>query len=89
MGLEHLEIVIGTDVDTPPKPTKSLLEDFAQKYPNISFDRRAIDKEINADISVSLDDGVSVKFHARPLYEICTYEKTTGAVEEIPADYFD
>ena len=88
-GLEHLEMVIGTESDVPPKSTKLLLESFAQMYPTVAFDRKAIDKEINADISLSLSNGSSVKFHARPIYEICAYETDNGLVEVVPDGYFD
>lgn len=54
----------------------------------MAFDERAINKDINADVSVSIRDGVSVKYHARPLYEVCAYEKAHGMRVAVPQDYF-
>ena len=54
----------------------------------MAFDERAINKDINADVSVSISDGVSVKYHARPLYEVCAYEKAHGMRVAVPQDYF-
>ena len=33
-----------------------------------------IDKHVNADVTVSLESGHVVKFHARPLYEVIAFE---------------
>ena len=55
---------------------------------DVVFDRRAIHKKINADISVLLREGLSVKYHARPLYEVCRYEVNSGLREAVPEDYF-
>lgn len=54
----------------------------------VEFDCRAIKKEINADVSVSIREGVSVKYHARPLHEVCRYELQSGQVVPVPEAYF-
>ena len=55
---------------------------------DVQFDEKAIDKEANADVSISLLQGMSVKFHARPVYEVIAEEVQEGHVEPIPEDYF-
>jgi len=60
----------------------------------LTFDERALTKEINADVSVdlgmSLPSGgrISVKFHQRPLAEVVAYEVSTGQVAPVPEGYF-
>lgn len=39
-------------------------------------------------MSISLLKGMSIKFHARPVYEVIAEELKAGQVEAIPADYF-
>lgn len=87
-GLEHMEVVIGS-CESEMLNSRPMLEDFVRSHPTISFDFKAIDKEINADVSLELGDGTAVKFHARPLYEVIAYEISHGAVEPVPATYFD
>lgn len=60
-GWEHVEFVI--DVD---------FESFISKYPLLEFDRSAIDKPINADISRNYD-GCAVKFHRHNLEYVIKY----------------
>lgn len=50
-GFEHIEFVIGED----PK-------NFIKRYPEISFDKKGLDKKINADLRINFGD-CSVKFH--------------------------
>jgi hypothetical protein len=88
VGLEHIEVVIGTESDSFLDST-TLLTQYQQQHPQIKFDTKAFDKDINADISVDLGEDLgSIKFHARSLLEVCLYEKSHGKVEEVPADYF-
>ena len=68
--------------------TKALLEEFMLKYPHILFDRKAIDKEVNADVSINIDDLYSVKFHATPLQDVIAFEISHGLVVPVPLDYF-
>lgn len=89
VGFEHIEVVIGTEDDSF-LDSKKLLSQYQQQYPHINFDTKAFDKEINADISIDLGaDLGSIKFHARPLLDVCMYEKNHGMVEAVPLDYFD
>ena len=89
VGLEHIEVVIGTESDSF-LDSKLLLSQYQQQHPQIAFDTKAFDKEINADISVDLGaDLGSIKFHARPLLDVCMYEMNHGMVEAVPVGYFD
>ena len=56
---------------------------------DINFDEKAINKEVNADVSITLREGMSVKFHSRPVYEVISEELHTGKVIAIPDSYFD
>ena len=86
-GLEHCEVVIAGP--STPKNTQSALLEFASQHnAAIDFDKRAIEKEINADISVKLPSGTSVKFHCCPLYEVIKFEINEGTVKLIPDDYW-
>ena len=86
-GLEHVEVTIGGLEDG--FHSKDKLKEFMSLYPQIAFDLKAIDKPINADISLTLDDIGSMKFHVRSLLDVCTYEKTQGITTGVPPDYFD
>lgn len=86
-GLEHLEVVVGKNGDLP-FDNKLVLEEWASSYPSVSFDRKAIDKHINADICLDLGDGVNIKFHICPLYEVVEIEKKSGSAVSVPSDYF-
>ena len=85
-GWEHIEIVIG-DQHMGCLNNKSILETFMSKYSEIEFDTRAIDKEINADVSIEIGQ-YSCKFHCRPLYEVCEFERKHGHDVPVPSDYF-
>lgn len=85
-GLEHAEFVIGNINDDPHD--NRLLQEMIKEYPDIKFDTRAIDKDINADISLKIDDTTSIKFHVRPINEIVEYEKKHNIVIPVPANYF-
>ena len=86
-GLEHIEIVIGDEASSPID-CKLYLTNFMTNYPEVQFDVNAIDKHINADISIKLQNNISVKFHMCPLLEVCEYEKRNGLVENVPEDYY-
>lgn len=89
-GLEHIEVVVGTD-PAEMHNSKELLELFVGRhFPQLvaSLDRKAIDKPLNADVSITLDS-CSIKFHARPLYEVCRYEIDSCESVAVPAGYFD
>ena len=102
-GLEHCEIVVGKASDgvTGNKLLKEFMDKHAASF---KFDTRALNKSINADIAIFFDidedfslhrrakttkkTRVSVKFHQRPLYEVCTYEKKHDCIEPVPEGYF-
>lgn len=87
-GLEHVEVVIG-DIEDGFHNSKEKLLKFIETYPNILFDMKAIDKAINADISLVLADSGSMKFHVRSLFDVCTYELSQGITTGVPPNYFD
>ncbi len=62
-GFEHIEVVI-TESFT------SLIE----RYPHLSFNTKALTKEINPDIELELK-GCAIKFHHQTLEEIIEFEK--------------
>ena len=88
-GLEHIEAVIG-DSSSSPHNSKAALELFIARYttPQVAFDTRAMDKEMNADVSLVVDASSSIKFHLCPLALVCKQEKSHGLVEPVPSDYF-
>ena len=88
-GLEHAEVVIGSESQGCFNSKQYLDEFVAQCPPGLDFDFKAADKELNADVSLDLGDNISVKFHTRPLYEVCRFEIEHGCVEPIPVDYYD
>ena len=87
-GFEHAEFVIGPSMGVPTEipeeylgTEKPVLEQFIQKYPELTFDTRAIDKELNADVSKSYtriingkETKMSAKLHLRPLYTVVAFE---------------
>jgi predicted metalloenzyme YecM len=85
-GLEHAEFVIGEANDDPSD--NRLLKQMIETYSSIKFDTRAINKDINADISLQVDD-TSIKFHVRPIYEIVEIERKNNLVVKVPDGYFD
>ncbi len=86
-GLEHCEVVIGSPEDTP-EHNRAKLEAFMLNHPGVSWDLKAIDKDLNADVAVDLPNSNSVKFHLRPLYEVIEYEIKGGSVVPVPEGYF-
>lgn len=87
-GFEHIEIVVDRDNQHGFTDSKAYLEQVAAKYPHIEFDRKAIDKDVNADLNVVTTGGNSIKLHARPIYEVCAFELNSGHHVPVPADYF-
>lgn len=90
-GLEHVEFVIGDDENDNGGTVKSIeeqklvLEDFMNKYPAIEWNTKAIDKPVNADVSLQVELGedfgvCSIKFHLLPLSKVveCEKEGTAG-----------
>ncbi len=88
-GFEHIEVVIDPENQHGFTNSQSFLNDFASRYPSVQFDTKAINKDVNADLSVTTPAGNSVKFHARPIYEVCAYELSSGHHEAVPAGYFE
>lgn len=86
-GLEHIEVAIGGIADGFHGSKKELLR-FAAMYPQIEFDLKAIEKVINADISLSLGALGHIKFHMRSLQDVCNYELSSGMVEKVHPEYF-
>lgn len=86
-GLEHIEITIGSQEDGFLHTKEKLLQ-FVAQYPSIDFDLKAIDKTINADVSVSLGTTGSIKFHVRSLKDVCTYETAGVFGSKLSPDYF-
>ena len=86
-GLEHIEVVIGNDEDSFLDSKEKLLK-FTEQYPQIEFDLKAIDKEVNADVSFTLEGIGSIKFHVKSLRDVCNYELSGGLVEKVSPDYF-
>jgi hypothetical protein len=87
-GLEHIELVIGHS-DSSAFDSRQSLEEFALRHPAVELDLRAIDKHINADISLSLPgEEFSVKFHLCSLERVVEIEKNTNSVVPVPDDFF-
>lgn len=103
-GLEHAEVVIGKGIsaafnsrellenfvksrNNSAASTSSNSDDDSTLKP-IQFDFKAIDKPFNADVCVDLGDGINVKFHAAPLYDVCAHEVEGGMYDPVPANYF-
>ena len=96
-GLEHAEIVVGDLADGVEGNARLLafMEECVQDGTITLTDwkLRALNKEVNADIShaFKLQGGRkgTIKFHARPLYEVVAWEKEHNAVVAVPPGYFD
>jgi len=79
-GLEHVEFVLPTDLESI-KPVNDethrfQLQRWMEKHPNLDWSTKAMDKSINPDISLKLDSVGSVKFHLVPLAQVIEYEKS-------------
>lgn len=91
-GFEHIEMVISSNPSTAsPYHSKEQLEEFILQYQTseVVFDLRAIEKEINADVSLQIDKDTSVKFHVCPLSQVVELEKSHGLVVPVPPTYFE
>ncbi|CAB9509344.1 YecM protein [Seminavis robusta] len=105
-GLEHVEFVIHnnstttTRSDQYPSPVngahhQAAFDDLMRQRPNVPWDTRARNKEINPDISLKLElqlqnsptctksdaKQCSVKFHLVPLDKVIEFETMTGKVD--------
>ena len=87
-GLEHIEVVVGNSGSNPHN-SKEDLEIFVANHKEVSFDTRAIDKQINADVCLKVDEHSSVKFHLCSLREVCRLENEMGIVDKVPSTYWD
>mmetsp|Transcript_16822 Transcript_16822/g.33574 ORF Transcript_16822/g.33574 Transcript_16822/m.33574 type:complete len:204 (-) Transcript_16822:41-652(-) len=93
-GLEHAEIVVGSMDDGVEgnARVRAFVEECERLGLGFKFKTGAMNKEVNADVShaFALEDGrrATIKFHARPLYEVVEWEKEHDAVVAVPADYF-
>jgi hypothetical protein len=79
-GIEHMEIVIGTEANQMIN-SKVCLETFMTLFPQIDFNIKSINKPINADISIELENDKKVKFHTNALYDVCLYEIQNNLVD--------
>lgn len=70
-GLEHAEFVIGNEQ----------FSNFIQRHPKVHFDTRAMTKSRNADVSVTVGDRFTVKFHQQPLDIVIQEEKLEEKAE--------
>ena len=86
-GFEHIEIVIGT-VNSSCVNSRQELKDFTLSFPGVLFETSAIDKEVNADVSMNIDENCSVKFHVKSLYDVIEFEILKNFVIPVPHDYF-
>lgn len=77
-GLEHAEFVIKAGT----------LAEFVQAHSAVTFDKKAMDKAINADVSLQIGNVGSVKFHEQPLYTVARHELATGTAVLVPPTYF-
>ena len=99
-GLEHAELVCGTEADGVHGD--AALRRFAEAHPQLALSKAS--KEVNSDYSLVLPsiplnervgDGegipfqrdLVVKFHARPLEEVVAYEVANALVEPVPPAY--
>jgi predicted metalloenzyme YecM len=88
-GLEHCEVVIGDNDNNTTTNNKQFLESWSlTNYPMIHFNKKSINKDVNADICIDLDNNLNIKFHVLPLYKVIEYEKSLNLIENIPNDYF-
>ncbi len=81
-GLEHVEFVIGCGTITSPwndDTHQCHLVEFQKKYPNVTWNTKAMNKQVNPDISVKLKTShygiCSAKFHLMPLCDVIAAEK--------------
>lgn len=76
-GLEHAEFVVGVHPEA-----------FAQSHPSVGWDRKAVNKEENPDVCVTVAGNLSAKFHEDSLYNVAKREVSTNKSVPVPADYF-
>ena len=80
-GLEHAEFVIGDDTCSDPSDSdvhQSAFKSWMEKYPSVSWNIKAMNKQCNPDISTKLEiekyGKVSIKFHRMPLEDVIKFE---------------
>jgi predicted metalloenzyme YecM len=76
-GLEHAEFVVGVH----PKA-------FAEQHPSIRWNWKAAEKMVNPDVCVDVGGTLSAKFHQDSLFNVGSFEASSGATEPVPPDYF-
>jgi uncharacterized protein len=81
-GLEHAEFVIGDRTCTSPWNNDihhKTLQDFQLRHSNVTWNTKAMNKEVNPDVSVKITlDGFgtcSAKFHLMALEDVIAAEK--------------
>ncbi|NCN26868.1 VOC family protein [bacterium] len=67
LGLEHIECV-----------TPTPLAEFISQFPNLNFDTRAMNKNLNPEVALKLPSGNSVKFHNQSLEKVIEIENRLG-----------
>ncbi len=67
LGLEHVECVV-----------EEALGRFIQRFPQLSFDCRAMKQSINPEVALKLPSGKCVKFHNQTLESVIEIEKKLG-----------
>jgi len=68
-GWEHAEFV----VENPA----SLID----KYPHLNFNTKSLHRDLNAELSLSLKNGLAVKFHPLHILEVIKLEESLGIKE--------
>ena len=91
-GLEHLEVVLGEPGKRDPIDSREALLAFAQqaqaRNPLLRLGLKAIDKHVNADVSLDLDDRTTIKFHICPIEEVVRLEKEMNLAEAVPSEFY-
>ncbi len=58
-GWEHAEFVTGSDI-----------KEWIRKFPQLTFDTKAINKPINAEISLTISEKYKIKFHEKHILDV-------------------
>ena len=93
-GWEHAEVALMTDGDGKPLDFKGTDEleklIYRHQLPRgmpVPWDRKGMDKDINAEVSTDLGSYMCVKFHNRPLLEVVEYELAHGMAQKPSWEY--
>lgn len=65
-GWEHAEFVVHNPAD------------LVEKYPQLDFNTKSLHRKINAELSLKLNEGLSVKFHPLHILEVIDKEEKLG-----------